>query len=171
MTFLLVILLVAIVWIVLNIIKGYKLNDDQAEQQGLLDKTAEIKSLSQDPRWKEFVVNVNKPKLKRTSKQTTHLRKIGLVGVWFNDGDRKEAFAEVQEGDAVIVTFDYGNPADKNALGVYTKSGKLLGYIPRDNKIVIGAFRRQSERTAIIIQKNNGKTQWEKEIRIEFSIA
>ena len=46
MTFLLVILLVAIVWIVLNIIKGYKLNDDQAEQQGLLDKTAEIKSLS-----------------------------------------------------------------------------------------------------------------------------
>jgi hypothetical protein len=108
---------------------------------------------------------------KKNYKPTSHIRKINLEGVWFNEGDRKEAFAEVQEGDIVNVTFDYGNSHDRNALGVYTRTGKLLGYIPRDNKRTIGAFRRQPQRKATIIHKYNGKSQREKEIRIELSIA
>jgi len=108
---------------------------------------------------------------KRNRKQINDLRKIDLEGVWFNKGERREAFAETQEGDTVMVTFDYGNQYDKNALGVYTKTGKLLGYIPKNNKRVIGAFRKQPERMATIIYKNNGSSQYEKGIRIEFSIA
>jgi hypothetical protein len=108
---------------------------------------------------------------KGKNKQTTHLRKIDLEGVWFNKGERRDAFTETQEGDTVLVTFDYENHYDKNALGVYTKSGKLLGYIPKDNKRIIGAFRRQPRRATTIIYKNDGRSQYEKEIRIEFSIA
>src|SRR6187402_234592 len=107
---------------------------------------------------------------KRKASATPKSKKIDLEGVWFNDEGRQEAFAEVAEGDSVTITFDYGNQHDKNALGVYTQTGKLLGYIPKGKQGIIKAFRTEPKRVAIIVNKTNGSTQWDKGIKIELTL-
>jgi hypothetical protein len=109
----------------------------------------------------------NKPK--RSYKERSSVQLIELKGVWYNDRGRRDAFKEVSEGDSVVVRFDFGNAYDRNAIGVYTNTGGLIGFIPKNNKQAIGALRRRDNRIAKIIKKDDGKTQWEKGIKIELS--
>lgn len=74
---------------------------------------------------------------------------IDLAGVHY----RTDVFNELNEGDQLIVRFDTENEHDKNAIGVYTKAGKLTGYIPRNQRKIIKTLRTNPNITALIIGK------------------
>lgn len=145
------------------------LNESQSVNAKIIEDQLikNVKRVMNDP---ELMELLSKPKPQKPHKSATNLWKITLKGVYYNYGNRKEAFKEVQKGDVVYVAFDFGNQYDRNALGVFTMTGKLLGYIPKNNKRLIGLVRNQCNKTATIIEKENGKTQWEKNITIEISM-
>lgn len=74
-----------------------------------------------------------------------------LKGVAYDN--RTDAYDEVETGDIVFTRFDYNNKHDKNALGVYTKSGKLLGYIERDQRRLIKTLRNNPSSLTYIAEK------------------
>lgn len=74
---------------------------------------------------------------------------IDLAGVHY----RTDVFSELKEGDQLIVRFDAENEHDKNAIGVYTKAGKLAGYIPRNQRKIIKTLRTNANITALVIDK------------------
>ena len=59
------------------------------------------------------------------------------VGPYF---DRDEAFDEVEEGDEVFLEWDTNNEYDSDAIGCYTKSGLLIGYLPAGRYKIIETF-------------------------------
>jgi len=71
-----------------------------------------------------------------------------LKGVAF--GNKSDAFDAVEVGDDVSVLFDSYNQYDKNALGVYIKGGKLLGYIEKDQRRLIKTLRNNPNHLAYI---------------------
>lgn len=82
---------------------------------------------------------------------------INLAGVNFSGSEgenRKQAFKESNVGDTVVIKFDIGNSHDPNALGVYTTSGNLLGFVPKGNYELISEVRRMGKMMAVIIHKN-----------------
>lgn len=74
-----------------------------------------------------------------------------LKGVAFDN--RTEAYDEVEMEDIVLVRFDNNNQYDKNALGVYTNNGKLLGYIERDQRRLIKTLREDPQSLCYIREK------------------
>lgn len=74
---------------------------------------------------------------------------IDLAGVHY----RTDVFSELKEGDQLAVRFDTQNEHDKNAIGVYTKAGKLAGYIPRNQRKIIKTLRTNPNITALVIDK------------------
>lgn len=74
-----------------------------------------------------------------------------LKGVAFDN--RTEAYDEVETGDIVSVRFDDNNQYDKNALGVYTQTRKLLGYIEKDQRILIKTLRDNPNNLCYINEK------------------
>lgn len=74
---------------------------------------------------------------------------IDLAGVHY----RTDVFSELKEGEQLIVRFDSSNEHDKNAIGVYTKTGKLAGYISRNQRKIINTLRANANITALVIDK------------------
>lgn len=74
-----------------------------------------------------------------------------LKGVAFDN--RTDAYDEVETDDLVFVRFDNNNEYDKNALGVYTESGKLLGYIERDQRRLIKTLRDNPNNLSYVAEK------------------
>lgn len=74
-----------------------------------------------------------------------------LKGVAFDN--KSEAFDEVETGDLVFVQFDNKNEFDKNALGVYTAKGKLLGYVERGQRRLIKTLRDEPNNLSYVAEK------------------
>jgi DNA-binding response OmpR family regulator len=55
---------------------------------------------------------------------------FGVVGIGYEN--REENIKYAKEGDSVILRREPNNPHDKNAIRVLTRSGKELGYVPRE---------------------------------------
>ncbi len=56
--------------------------------------------------------------------------------------DREDAFDAVEVGDEVLVEWDLDNPYDSDAMGVYTQSMDLIGYIPSGMPSIIETLHR-----------------------------
>jgi hypothetical protein len=56
-------------------------------------------------------------------------------------------------GEIITIKQDPSKEYTGNAMGAYTQSGKLLGYIPRHQRKLINTFRDNSESLATIHKK------------------
>lgn len=133
----------------------------KAKRDKKKDTLEQIMKLAEHPAWKEFV-ELSKLKeeekkqqqdikvMKWREKHNPSRYEFELKGVFFEDDlvvsisaekitmqNRKKAFTETSEGDEIYIRFDAGNQFDKNAIGVYTKAGFLLGYLPKSQKSII----------------------------------
>jgi hypothetical protein len=78
---------------------------------------------------------------------------IELAGVHF----RLDVFNEVKVNQLLMIRFDANNEYDKNAIGAYTKNGKLLGYIPRNQRKIIKTLRENPNAFGVIhAKRKNG---------------
>lgn len=81
-----------------------------------------------------------------------HKENFQLMGVGF-DTKRIKTFNEISEGETVFVKFEPDNIADKNALGVYTNKGDLIGYLPRNQRKLIKTLKKNDSCFARISYK------------------
>jgi hypothetical protein len=66
---------------------------------------------------------------------------------------RRDVFSQVTCGEVITIRLDPSKEYTGNAIGAYTQSGKLLGYIPRHQRKLISTFRENSESLATIYRK------------------
>jgi hypothetical protein len=66
---------------------------------------------------------------------------------------RRDVFSQVACGEIITIRLDPSKEYSGNAIGAYTQSGKLLGYIPRHQRKLISTFRDNSESLATIYRK------------------
>jgi hypothetical protein len=73
------------------------------------------------------------------------------VGDYF---DRGEAYDGINKNDVVLVYWDRDNEHDEDAIGVYTVSNELVGYLPRNRqKIINTLLYHPSDIFAIVADK------------------
>lgn len=56
-----------------------------------------------------------------------------VKGTYYRDGQSKAAASLCEKGDRLILKREPDNPADKNAVQVYTMTGQMIGYVERDH--------------------------------------
>jgi hypothetical protein len=104
---------------------------------------------------KQISNNDSEPKEKRVYSEIRKYERerlfYKLKGVAFEN--RTDAYDEVESGVIVHVRFDNNNKFDKNAIGVYTESGKLLGYIERDQRRLIKTLRDNPNNLGYVAEK------------------
>jgi hypothetical protein len=66
---------------------------------------------------------------------------------------RRDVYSQVECGELITIKSDPSKEYSGNAIGAYTQSGKLLGYIPRHQRKLINTFRDNSESLATIYKK------------------
>jgi len=66
---------------------------------------------------------------------------------------RRDVFSQVICGEVITIRLDPSKEYSGNAIGAFTQSGKLLGYIPRHQRKLISTFRDNSESLATIYRK------------------
>jgi hypothetical protein len=66
---------------------------------------------------------------------------------------RREVFSQVVTGELVQIKPDPSKEYNGNAIGAFTQSGKLLGYIPRGQRRLINLFRDHPESLALVYKK------------------
>lgn len=95
---------------------------------------------------------LQKPERKYSSIRTYYRKiRIELSAVKY----RREVFSEVMRGDLVTIKVDPSREYSRNAIGAFTQTGKLLGYIPRHQRRLINTFRENPESVATIYTKSN----------------
>lgn len=67
----------------------------------------------------------------RSSSARIVLSETYLAGFCHHEGMRPEVFRILAVGDELILRRQPDNPHDCNAIGVYTRRGSKLGYVPR----------------------------------------
>jgi hypothetical protein len=90
-------------------------------------------------------------------------RKYSSIGVYYRKirielsavKYRRDVYSQVTKGDIVTVKIDPSREYSGNAIGAFTQSGKLLGYIPRHQRRLINTFRENPESVATIYRKSN----------------
>ncbi|MBC7848300.1 MAG: hypothetical protein H7Y31_01125 [Chitinophagaceae bacterium] len=88
-------------------------------------------------------------------------RKYSAIGIYYRKirielsavKYRRDVFSQVTCGDVITIKLDLSKEYSGNAIGAYTQSGKLLGYIPRHQRKLINKFRDNSESLATIHKK------------------
>lgn len=66
---------------------------------------------------------------------------------------RRDSFSQVVTGELLEIKPDPLREYNVNAIGAYTQSGNLLGYIPRGQRKLINLFREHPESLAIVYKK------------------
>jgi hypothetical protein len=66
---------------------------------------------------------------------------------------RREVFSQVVTGELVQIKLDPSKEYNGKAIGAFTQSGKLLGYIPREQRRLIYIFRDHPEALALVYKK------------------
>jgi hypothetical protein len=66
---------------------------------------------------------------------------------------RRDVFSEVATGELVEIKPDPSKVYNGNAIGAFTQSGKLLGYIPRGQRRLINLFRDHPGSLALVYKK------------------
>src|SRR5688572_4428697 len=92
----------------------------------------------------------HRPERKQTS-AGSHYRKvrIELSAVKY----RRDVFSQVKLGEWINIKPDPSRGYNGQAIGAFTQSGKLLGYIPRDQRRLIMTFRYNPDSPAMIYRK------------------
>jgi len=73
----------------------------------------------------------------------------------FAENSRIRLFRQIEIGDRVKLEFEGNNEYDKNAIGVYTLNGRMLGYLPRNRRKVIKTLRLNPNAIALVGQKGD----------------
>ena len=66
---------------------------------------------------------------------------------------RRDVFKEVEPGEIINIRQDPTKEYNGNAIGAFTQNGKLLGYIPRDQRKLLQFFRHHPGLFAMIYKK------------------
>lgn len=88
---------------------------------------------------------------RRSSDSPVYYRRIRveLSAVRF----RRDVFKEVEPGEIISIRQDPTKEYNGNAIGAFTQKGKLVGYIPRDQRKLLQFFRHHPELFAMIYKK------------------
>lgn len=77
---------------------------------------------------------------------------LPIVGIQFpnKSGPTRRFVVELQQpGDEIILELEPDNPADKNAVGVFSIEGAQMGYLPAERAPYVGMMMRRGEVKAI----------------------
>lgn len=98
------------------------------------------------------VPGISQPESKSgVGKHVREIKRIDLKGVsnYINSNN----WNNINSFDIVNIKFDTSNTYDKNAIGAYTPDGKLLGYLPRNQRKIIKTLRENETCLAMIVSK------------------
>src|SRR5688572_13501330 len=88
-------------------------------------------------------------------------RKYSSIGVYYRKirielsavKYRREVYKQVLTGELIDIKPDPAKEYNGNAIGAFTQSGKLLGYIPRGHRKLINTFRDHPDALAMVYKK------------------
>lgn len=93
---------------------------------------------------------------------------LAVVGVDFNNRDgsnRRFALAMCNSGDPIELRLEPKNPADENAVAVYSPGGMQIGYISSVRAVRISSLIRERREVQAVFQRKADFGAW---IRVAF---
>lgn len=86
-----------------------------------------------------------------------------VIGLRFHDYPDKESQKELVHETELVLRREKENVHDKDAVAVLTKTGKMVGYIPRgENHAVAMRMDAGEKLRAVVVRVNVGKEEWER---------
>jgi hypothetical protein len=76
-------------------------------------------------------------------KRRVHLKDVYIAGTQYHDMARNEDLARFAPGDPLQLKREPGNPHDEYAIQVLTRSGEMVGYIPRHQNRTVARIMDQ----------------------------
>lgn len=88
---------------------------------------------------------------------------LAVVGVDFDNADgsnRRFGIALCRPGDGIELRLEPNNPADKNAVAVWSSNNMQLGYITAERAPRIGAILREGREVQVVFQREAPFGAW-----------
>ena len=95
---------------------------------------------------------------------------FNVKGIWA-EKDRIEAFRKLDDLDVLFLEFESNNEYDENALAVKTESGRMIGYIERNQRKLIKTINQNPNNIATINEKSEFFSEYHKRVVYRLSIT